>query len=100
MSPEQHYVIGESQNFPEDLTRFVQNTLEDPAAKDFLGKLKTHLLPRIREIHLGQDHANVSQSPTLPHNSGQDDLNQVLFKGNRIYWHHLCHINHTTYDLH
>ncbi|KAF8833568.1 hypothetical protein BDN67DRAFT_992818 [Paxillus ammoniavirescens] len=97
--PEQHYVIGKSQNFPEDLTRFVQSTLEDLAAKDFLGKLKTHLLPRIWEIHLGRDHANVSQSPTLLHNSGRDDLNQVLFKGNRIYWHHLCCINYTTYDL-
>ncbi|KAF8834345.1 hypothetical protein BDN67DRAFT_992684 [Paxillus ammoniavirescens] len=96
---EQHYVIGKSQNFPEDLTRFVQSTLEDLAAKDFLGKLKTHLLPQICEIHLGRDHANVSQFPTLLHNSGWDDLNQVLFKGNRIYWHHLCCINYTTYDL-
>ncbi|KAF8835853.1 hypothetical protein BDN67DRAFT_992306 [Paxillus ammoniavirescens] len=89
----QHYVIGKSQNFPEDLTRFVQSTLEDLAAKDFLGKLKTHLLPRICEIHLGRDHANVSQFPTLLHNSGRDDLNQ-------IYWHHLCRINYTMYDLH
>ncbi|KAF8832974.1 hypothetical protein BDN67DRAFT_986337, partial [Paxillus ammoniavirescens] len=28
-----------------------------------------------------------------------DDLNQVLFKGNWIYWYHLCHINYTIWAL-
>ena len=32
-APERHHVIGLSQNFPEDLTRFVQANLNDPAAK-------------------------------------------------------------------
>jgi len=26
-------------------------------------------------------------------------LNHILFKGNRVYRHHLLHINYTTYDL-
>ena len=26
-------------------------------------------------------------------------LNQVVFKGDHIYQHHLCHINYTTYDV-
>lgn len=31
--PDEHHVIGQSQNFPEELTRFVQINLEDPATK-------------------------------------------------------------------
>ena len=27
-------------------------------------------------------------------------LNQVIFKGDHIYWHHLFCINYTTYDVH
>ena len=29
--PEDHHVIGQSQNFPEDLTRFMQSNSGDPA---------------------------------------------------------------------
>lgn len=29
--PDEHHVIGESQNFLEELTKFVQSHLEDPA---------------------------------------------------------------------
>ena len=29
--PEEHHVIGRSQNFPEDLTRFMQSNIGDPA---------------------------------------------------------------------
>ena len=31
--PEEHHVIGLSQNFPEDLTRFMQANMGDPAAR-------------------------------------------------------------------
>lgn len=31
--PDEHHVIGESQNFPEELTKFVQSNLEDPATR-------------------------------------------------------------------
>ena len=32
-TPEQHHVIGKSQNFPEDITTFVRKNSDDPAAK-------------------------------------------------------------------
>ncbi|KIJ19685.1 hypothetical protein PAXINDRAFT_8170 [Paxillus involutus ATCC 200175] len=54
-APELRHVIGKSQNCPKDLTKFVQSNLDDPAAKDFLVKLRRHLLPRIQEIHVGKD---------------------------------------------
>jgi hypothetical protein len=31
--PDEHHVIGRSQNFPEELTRFVQTNIEDPATR-------------------------------------------------------------------
>ena len=31
--PEEHHVIGQSQNFPEDLTRFMQTNIRDPAVE-------------------------------------------------------------------
>lgn len=31
--PDEHHVIGLSQNFPEEMTRFVQANIEDPATR-------------------------------------------------------------------
>ncbi|KIK14840.1 hypothetical protein PISMIDRAFT_75455, partial [Pisolithus microcarpus 441] len=55
--PEVHYVIGKSQNTPEDVTQFVQKNFGDPAVKGFVQKLKLHLLPHIRDLHT-QGHAS------------------------------------------
>ena len=33
VSPEAHHVIGKSQNFPEDITMFLQKNKGDPAVK-------------------------------------------------------------------
>jgi hypothetical protein len=30
---DEHHIIGRSQNFPEELTRFVQSNIDDPATK-------------------------------------------------------------------
>ena len=66
--PEQHHVIGKTQNFPVDIVPFVQSHLNDLAAavgfngilisinhslisQDFAHKLKLHLLPRIQAMH-------------------------------------------------
>ena len=68
--PDEHHVIGQSQNFPEDLTNFMQSNVGDPAAEvslpvlvitslnlnttcyqHFILKLRTHILPRIAAIH-------------------------------------------------
>ncbi|KIM57234.1 hypothetical protein SCLCIDRAFT_131028, partial [Scleroderma citrinum Foug A] len=89
---EQHHVIGKLQNHPEDINIFLQKHSDDPAAKNFLQKLRIHLLPRIREIHscLG---------PPGPANNTASTPNDVLFKANRFYSHALLRINYTTYDV-
>ena len=110
--PDQHHFIGRSQNFPEDLSIFVQKNSDDPAVKvslptyaherfiilidgpwqDFVPKLKAHLLPRMREIHSGKE-GNESEPDEPP------PITPVIFKGNRIYRHNILRINYTTYDM-
>ena len=126
--PEEHHVIGRSQNFPEDLTRFMQSNNGDPATnvssviltilslaslqtcyQHFILKLRAHILPRIAAIHQDANtHTTLNPSIFDFLNSSLNDvlhqdhllqLNSVLFKGNKIYRHRLLHINYTTYDL-
>src|ERR1700733_13239137 len=63
---EPHHVIGNSQNYPENIPNFLQKYAGDPAVKvnqlsmgsylcltvyqDFVPKLRSHILPRIKEI--------------------------------------------------
>ena len=125
---EEHHVIGQSQNFSEDLTRFVQAGMGDPAVEvspcssydfvarliamtyheHFILKLRAHILPRIAAIHqetnpraaLDSAALNLLQvsNETIPQ-SPILQLTHVLFKGNKIYRHRLLRINYTTYDL-
>ena len=44
-TPDQHHFIGKSQNFPEDISIFVQKNLDDPAAK-------VSLSTSIRVLHI------------------------------------------------
>ena len=71
-------------------------------------KLRTHILPCIAAMH--QDvNTHVTLDPLvfdllddsddIFHQDRLLQLNHVLFKGNRVYWHRLLHINYTTYNL-
>ena len=74
-------------------------------------KLKAHILPWISEIHVPQETANASGPQVdIPQTSATDyrtfddqsllhELNNVVFKGNRIYQHPLLRLNYTAYDL-
>ncbi|KIJ09910.1 hypothetical protein PAXINDRAFT_17027 [Paxillus involutus ATCC 200175] len=79
--PDQHHVIGKSQNFPEDIMNFVQSNLDDLAVKDFVHKLRLHLLPHVRELH-GTVDLNAPGDQPSP---GLRKLGSVVFMGNRIY---------------
>ena len=57
-------------------------------------KLKAHLLPWIREIHLGNLEGGELEPDGLP------PIALVILKGNRIYRHNILHIDYTTYDMH
>lgn len=90
---------------------FITHSLKDAHLQDFLPKLKAHLLPRILEIHVAQEKANTSgPQVNTTHTSATDyrdiddqsllhELNDVIFKGNRIYRHPLLRLNYTAYDL-
>jgi len=121
-SPEAHHVIGVSQNFPENIPTFLQKNRGDPAIKlkffmmllnaqlmrfsgqDFMPKLKDHILPRIKELLRQEASASGEDgnSPLVglsaiqePHGGHES----VLFKGDRMYRHHLARFNYTTYDV-
>ena len=56
-------------------------------------KLKAHLLPQIREIHLGNLEGGELEPDGLP------PIAPVILKGNCIYRHNILRINYTTYDM-
>ncbi|KAG6373137.1 hypothetical protein JVT61DRAFT_6745 [Boletus reticuloceps] len=72
----------------------MQSRIKDPACKNFVLKLKAHILPHIAAIH-GADVPDLSEDDLLC----LSQLNHVLFHGNKIYRYHLLRINYTTYDL-
>jgi hypothetical protein len=111
---DQHHHIGVSQNQYEHIGTFLQKNARDPAIKvrcllmntgltsltflcekDFLPKLKRHLLPRILSS-LPNRSEDQSSGVTDPNSC---DLNPVLFKHDRIYPHSLMRVNYTTYDV-
>ncbi|KIM63185.1 hypothetical protein SCLCIDRAFT_1174655 [Scleroderma citrinum Foug A] len=99
--PDQHHIIGKTQNFPVDIVPFVQRHSNDPAAADFVHKLKSHLLPHIQMMHgcsgrLDQD-LDVSRFKcdcSLAHLDSN-----VIFKGDRFYKHMIMRLNFTSYDM-
>ncbi|KAF9237475.1 hypothetical protein BU15DRAFT_76019 [Melanogaster broomeanus] len=84
-----------------DLMMFIRRTSDDPAAKDFIVKLKAHFLPRVKALHHSPDAMSTTllavDYPAPPYDLST--LNQVLFKNDRIYRHNLIRINYTTYDV-
>ena len=125
---EEHYVIGQSQNFPENLTGFMQVNMGDPAVKvsprssyglitrliamtyyeHFVLKLRAHILPRVAIVHQEMNSQATLDCAILDHlhvsnetmlQSPPSQLNHVVFKGDKIYRHRLLRVNYTTYDL-
>lgn len=117
-TPESHHHIGQSQNNPEDVSRFVRTNRDDLAMKvsytmlidddlyrpfvlqDFLLKLKAHLLPRARTDHgVGVETLHPSTADLEDGGESLNQLSYVVLKGNRIFRHYLLRINYTTYDV-
>ncbi|KAF8834540.1 hypothetical protein BDN67DRAFT_914775 [Paxillus ammoniavirescens] len=94
--PDVHHIIGQSQNFPINILSFQTQNSDDPTVKNFIPKLKAHLLPHMKILH------SDTQDCLLTHNEDhilKADLGQVVLKGEWIYWHNLFRINYTTYDV-
>ncbi|KAJ6490960.1 hypothetical protein C8R45DRAFT_195539 [Mycena sanguinolenta] len=62
---------------------------DDPAVKDFLKKLRTHLLYRLLDLPYDGDEAEFSPQ----------DLMDVVFQNDRLYTHQVMRINYTSYDV-
>ncbi|KIM75847.1 hypothetical protein PILCRDRAFT_98847 [Piloderma croceum F 1598] len=97
---EVHHNIGKSQNFPENIFSFVRNNNDDPAVKDFIPHLKSHILPRIHDM-LRQE-AIQNTSSNIPGSSTMQDIsnhNSIFFKSDCMYRHQLGRFNYTTYNV-
>ncbi|KIM74574.1 hypothetical protein PILCRDRAFT_14341 [Piloderma croceum F 1598] len=100
-TPQEHHHIGLSQNQHQHIGTFLRTNAGDPAVKDFLPKLKRHLLPRILsmlQVENLQDQTLLTDIQ-LPTDIQDCDPNSVLFLYDRMYEHNLLRINYTTYDV-
>ncbi|KAG0694659.1 hypothetical protein DFH29DRAFT_1006136 [Suillus ampliporus] len=85
-SPEAHFHVGKSQNYPKNILLFIQRHSGDPAVKDFLPKLQRFLLPKIKEILTRENSLSGTHTSTAVPGTTQP--------------HNLMHINYMTYDVH
>ncbi|KAK7015137.1 hypothetical protein VNI00_019203 [Paramarasmius palmivorus] len=89
--PEQHHQMSNRRDYPQQITPFLQSGSRDPAKKDFLRKLKEHLLERILDNELDRS------STSIPFTD--DQRNQVNLVNARFYAVKTLRINYTTYDV-
>ncbi|KAJ7140771.1 hypothetical protein C8R44DRAFT_726491 [Mycena epipterygia] len=82
--------ISPSRNHRHHLIKFVHENEEDPAKKDFISKLKDHLLGRLLQHDFDGDEEGFSD----------EDRTTVRILGQHIYSAKLLRVNYTTYDMH
>ncbi|KDR80175.1 hypothetical protein GALMADRAFT_62788 [Galerina marginata CBS 339.88] len=87
--PEQHHHISEETRHKVPLAGWLGENEEDPALKNFLPRLKDHLLARL----LGNPEASEELKCTPA------DRATVIINKNRIFRHRVMRVNYTTYDL-
>ncbi|KAJ7053674.1 hypothetical protein C8F01DRAFT_1329290 [Mycena amicta] len=85
-----HHSISSERRKPIDIFELSGPTQRDPALKDFVSKLKDHLLGRIlgRDFD-GDDHDDFTDN----------DRRSLLIHDNRIYSTQMFRVNYTTYDV-
>ncbi|KAJ8592017.1 hypothetical protein M405DRAFT_734033, partial [Rhizopogon salebrosus TDB-379] len=93
-SPEAHFHVGKSQNYPENIPLFLQRHLGDPAVRDFLPNLQRFLLPKIKGILTRENGLATEVTPACSDSEGR-----ILIKADRMYRHNLMRLNYTTYDV-
>ncbi|KIK25267.1 hypothetical protein PISMIDRAFT_96953, partial [Pisolithus microcarpus 441] len=100
--PEECYNVGKSQHRPIDITSLIRKHSGDPALQDFIPKLKNHLLPCVREMHVLASKPTSSQplwGLEASYSTSEAAADHLLFKGNCIYQHCVLQVNYTTYDV-
>ncbi|KAG2155200.1 uncharacterized protein EDB93DRAFT_1247691 [Suillus bovinus] len=89
-NPQLQHHIGQSEKMYDDFGQYLRDHKGDPAMRDFLPGLKTHILDRLEP--------ETTQLP-LERSALTDQHNTILFKRNQIYHHNLTRFNYTTYDI-
>ncbi|KAJ6556218.1 hypothetical protein B0H19DRAFT_1152200, partial [Mycena capillaripes] len=87
--PRDHHHISESKRTFIRTDELSDEFPDDPAAKDFLPKLKSHLLGRLLDVPYDGEEATYSLQ----------ELADVNIIGERLYTHKVLRVNHTTYDV-
>ncbi|KAF7976664.1 hypothetical protein HWV62_6005 [Athelia sp. TMB] len=87
--PEMHHHISDSRRYGEDAFSLSRVLPEDPASKDFLPRLKDHLLGRLLGLEYDGDEKAFSDA----------DRATVRIIDNRVNFAKVFRVNYTTYDL-
>ncbi|PPR01795.1 hypothetical protein CVT24_001691, partial [Panaeolus cyanescens] len=86
VSPEHHYHLPVSKKKKINVYRWVHSNQKDPAFKDFLNELKSHILSRIL-----QDDSDSTYT--------KEELSHLELSSDALYEHSVLRVNYTTYDL-
>ncbi|KAG1863290.1 hypothetical protein C8R48DRAFT_773343 [Suillus tomentosus] len=85
IDPKLHYHIGQSEKNYDDIGHYLRSHTKDPAMKDFLPRLKDHILDCLEPL---EKLAGIAK-----------ERDSILFKRNRIYYHNIAKFNYTAYDV-
>ncbi|KIK20576.1 hypothetical protein PISMIDRAFT_12859 [Pisolithus microcarpus 441] len=99
---EEHYNVGKSQHRPIDLADFIRKNSGDPALQEFTLRLKRHLLPCIRAMHVLASEPSALQlleGLDTSYDASEATVNHLLIRSNCIYQHCVLQVNYTTYDV-
>ncbi|KAG2739590.1 hypothetical protein P692DRAFT_20651125, partial [Suillus brevipes Sb2] len=86
-SPSAHYHISKYPKCSHDIFAWIDEH-DGLAIKDFIPRLKDHLLARLCGIDYSGD----------KHNFSDEDRNQVVIVNNQLREHSILQINYMTYD--
>ncbi|KIK12190.1 hypothetical protein PISMIDRAFT_83954, partial [Pisolithus microcarpus 441] len=100
--PEERYNVRKSQHRPIDLANFIRKNSGDPALQEFTLRLKHHLLPRIRAMHILASEPSALQpleGLDASYDASEVTVDHLLIRSNHIYQHHILRVNYTTYNV-
>ncbi|KZT63257.1 hypothetical protein DAEQUDRAFT_780622 [Daedalea quercina L-15889] len=87
--PDARYHVADSQRHWEDIPSWIAKHRNDPATRNFLPRLKDHLLGRMLRRPFETDEQQFTPV----------DHRRVLIDKDRMYLHKVLRVNYTTYDM-
>ncbi|KAK7006473.1 hypothetical protein R3P38DRAFT_3602728, partial [Favolaschia claudopus] len=87
--PEEHFHISLCRNFHCNIPTWLAQHVGDPAVKDFVPKLREHLLGRLLHPNWSGD----------GHEFTSAERSKILIVSNRLYRHKVMRVNYTSYDI-